>query len=93
MKKQFEIPAQKITHNQLLDVLITGTAHFYSLDVRMNSNERISLNSVQMHEAMASVLQNYNRGLITCNNFQQKVIAALLDYTHVIERPVKAEGG
>ncbi len=81
MDKQFTIPAHKITHNQLLDVIITGTARFYSLDIKMNPNERIALNSVQMHENMVLALQNYNRGLITFNEFQQKVIAELLNYT------------
>ena len=81
MDNQFTIPPQKITHNQLLDVIISGTARFYSLDIKMNSNERIALNSAQMHENMVLALQNYNCGLITFNEFQQKVIAELLNYT------------
>ena len=81
MDNQFTIPPRKITHNQLLDVIISGTARFYSLNIKMNPNERIALNSVQMHENMVLALQNYNRSLITFNEFQQKVIAELLNYT------------
>ena len=64
-----------------MDVIISGTARFYSSDIKMNPNERIALNSDQMHENMVLTLQNYNCGLITFNEFQQKVIAELLNYT------------